>query len=128
VKYAKTLVALAAVAATVVPVLRSAGAESAPTRGRIPESSFRAGLTRANVPDFIVAYGRDGDPAGYVRADDMFPQDGKPPAASGVIVVVDDTLTRVVGHMYPGKGFVPAGQSPDAVPAASVPTTLKVVD
>src|SRR4051812_14833828 len=77
VKYAKTLVALAAVAATVVPVLRSAGAESAPTRGRIPESSFRAGLTRANVPDFIVAYGRDGDPAGYVRADDMFPQDGK---------------------------------------------------
>jgi hypothetical protein len=84
-----------------------------PTKGRIPEEAWKedGALDPALVPDFIVAYDRQGGIAGYVRKVDMFLEENDEP-----YVVVDESLTKVVGRMVAGRGFVPVG-----VPETSVP-------
>lgn len=91
-------------------------ADAPPTKGRIPEQAFEK--TRVNlklVPDHIVAYARDGEVAGYIRRAELFDDDGV--RRPGRLLVLDETLSRPVGHMVPGRGFVPIGMPDEAVPA-----------
>ena len=85
-----------------------------PTRGRIPDDAFgEEGLDIDIVPDYIAAYSRSGVIAGYVRKTDVFTETGVPKAR---VVVVDESLSRVVGHMVTERGFVPLGKSDGEVP------------
>ncbi|MEY4512895.1 MAG: hypothetical protein RLZZ450_5017 [Pseudomonadota bacterium] len=83
-----------------------------PTKGRVPPEAFKNGEIRPElVPDFIMAYNREGEIAGYVSKVDVFREGNDEP-----YVVVDESLTKPVGRMVPGRGFVPIG-----VPETSVP-------
>jgi hypothetical protein len=91
-----------------------------PTRGIIPnDATTGGGVDLDKVPDYIVAYGRDGQVAGYVAKADVFGVDHQPR-----LVVVDDTLKRVVGHMVVNRGFVPIGTDDDAIPTFEESTEL----
>jgi hypothetical protein len=95
-------------------------ATKAPTKGAVPPAAWRADGTVdfSLVPDFVSALARDGSIAGYVPRDIAIsdaPQSG--PAA-----VYGDDLVTVVGHMYPGRGFVPLGTDPEQVPEFPVST------
>ena len=85
-----------------------------PTKGYIPDEAFGAKSIKVElVPDYIVAYARNGDVAGYVRKTDYFVPAGQ---RSNRVEVVDETLSRTVGHMVRGRGFVPLGTPDDAIP------------
>lgn len=80
------------------------GDAGAPTKGPIPPEAQQPGGRGLNwelVPDFVTALARDGSNAGYVRKLDLMDP------GCETKTVVDETLTRVVGHMVPGGGFVP---------------------
>lgn len=82
------------------------------SKGRIPQTAFHADghIDRDKVPDFVVAYGRDGSEVGYVRKDDILPLQPRGPSEGATKVpVFDETLQRVVGAMVPGRGFVATG-------------------
>lgn len=98
----------------------SAAVSRTQSKGPIPDAAFRPGLPldTSIMPDFVPALGRDGQVAGYVAKGWLA---GPPPGFSGpvdtpVVPVVGDDLTTLVGHMYPGKGFVPVGADPRSVP------------
>jgi hypothetical protein len=90
-------------------------ATHAPTKGRIPAEAFQNGTLNADlVPDYVVAYGHDGEIVGYVRKGDLL---SLPKGAVPVNVeVVDEALARTVGRMVPGRGFVASGQAEEDVP------------
>jgi hypothetical protein len=71
------------------------------TKGPIPEDAINdAGmLDESRVPDFIPALDQSGEIAGYVRYCAIH--------AGGAIPVYADDLKTVLGHMIPGRGFVP---------------------
>jgi hypothetical protein len=71
------------------------------TKGPIPEDAINdAGIIdETRVPDFIPALDPQGEIAGYVRYCALH--------AGGAVDVYADDLKTVVGHMVPGKGFVP---------------------
>ena len=72
------------------------------TKGPIPSDAFNdAGmLDETRVPDFIPALDQEsGEIAGYVRFCAI--------GTGGAIPVYADDLKTVVGHMLPGRGFVP---------------------
>lgn len=74
-----------------------------PTKGPIPPEAHLPGgrgLDWTLVPDFVGAWAPDGSLAGYVRKQDLMDP------GCETKTVVDETLTRVVGHMVPGVGFV----------------------
>ncbi len=94
---------------------------SHPTMGPVPNSAFNGGQLNPNVmPDFVPASSHSGQIVGYVRKTDILPShsSGSPngiapsPASLGAIPVYNKALTKIVGHMYPGVGFVPIGQNP----------------
>ena len=90
------------------------------TKGPIPDDAVRNGeFNKALIPDFIPALDRNGDVAGYV-ARDLVISDGAPAEAPVPVFAAD--LKSLVGYMYPGRGFVPLGQSPDSVPL--IPATV----
>jgi len=79
------------------------------------------------VPDYIEALGRDGQPVGYVTREDALglgPQitdnTGRP--VDVPITVYAGDLATVVGHMVPGRGFVPLGADPKSIPEYDVKT------
>jgi hypothetical protein len=76
-------------------------ADREPTKGPIPDDAINeAGqLDESRVPDFIPAWGHDDKIAGYVRYCAIH--------AGGAVPVYADDLKTVVGHMLPGRGFVP---------------------
>lgn len=89
------------------------------TKGRIPEAAFVPGqpIKVDLVPDYIIAYDRSGEVAGYVSKEDLFGKKGATRRPEGAITVVDETLKNTVGQMVPGVGFVPSGAEPVSVPA-----------
>ncbi|MFN8622913.1 MAG: hypothetical protein U0869_19420 [Chloroflexota bacterium] len=99
--------------------------QGGPTKGPVPDDAYDADgmIIRERLPDFIAVTTRDGlGIAGYVARDDMFPPptkkwDGSDPP----LVVVDVSLTTVVGHMVPGQWFVPLEPQPSVSASASVP-------
>lgn len=97
-----------------------------PSKGQIPERAFLVNGTidPAQVPDFVSVLTRDGAVAGYVPKDYAIGTGftpfapgtpDNPPVARSVPVLGED-LATVVGHMVPGKGFVPVGIDPATVP------------
>ena len=132
---------------TVGPARAATGA-SAPTVGTIPDSAWGPGgqVDLSQVPDFVPALS-DGRVVGYVSKTQLFPStpvaspdrsqattglstyhaptatDQAAANAKLVKTVYASNLTTVVGHMYPGIGFVPDGQTPPAMPS-SPPTTV----
>jgi hypothetical protein len=71
------------------------------TKGPLPTDAVDdAGrLDESRVPDFIPALDREGEIAGYVRYCAI--------RGGGAIPVYADDLETLVGHMVPGRGFVP---------------------
>lgn len=120
------LASLVVVVGIVVVLNPAADSALSPSVGRVPESAFTPnGIDIAQVPDYVPALDQQGDVAGYVRKEDILPTDTNVAPSDGPVPVVDRSLERVVGHMHPGRGFVPLGQSPDDVPALPV-TTIEI--
>jgi hypothetical protein len=89
-----------------------------PTKGRIPDAAFEGDRINVDkVPDYFPVYARNGEIAGYIRKTDHFVSSDRRPRR---IVVVDETLTRAVGHMVVNRGFVPLGVRDEAVPEFEV--------
>jgi hypothetical protein len=93
------------------------------TKGPIPEAAWRAdgSMDLTIVPDFIPALGRDGTQVGFVQRDLVLADQATrpsrlPPSATTEIPVLADDLASIVGHMVPGRGFVPLGVDPASVP------------
>jgi len=74
------------------------------------------------APDFIAVAGRDGGIVGYVPKDYLFREPttsvGRPTEPE--IPVYAEDLRTLLGHMVAGKGFVPLGVDPAAVPTLPV--------
>ena len=125
----------------------SAPSASAPTVGTVPPDAFTAqGVDLSKVPDYIPVVDHSGAVVGYARKQDLFAP--PPPGASGTSAgpttqaqqqvqatsatpVYGPDLATVVGWVYPGRGFVPLGQSPALSPTANstldptvTPTTI----
>jgi len=120
------LASLLVVVGIVIVLNPAADSAPSPSVGPVPESAFTPnGIDVAQVPDYIPALDQQGDVAGYVRKEDILPSNANVTPSDGPVPVVDRSLERVVGYMYPGRGFVPLGQSPDDVPTLPV-TTLEI--
>lgn len=121
-RFSGVLFSLAALVVLSIAVIVSATQAGGPqlTKGPIPPDAIQNGVfNKALIPDFIPALDRDGQVAGYVARDLAIP-DGAP--ANAPIPVFASDLTTLVGHMFPGRGFVPIGASVDSVPA--IPVTV----
>lgn len=97
---------------------------SGPTRGSMPEPlpTRPDGSTDASrMPDYL-AVATSPTSRGWGKWLDLFgsmhPPDVKP--------VYADDLTTVIGHMYPGRGFVRLGTDPETVPEFPSTTTPAV--
>lgn len=98
--------------------------DSAPTMGRIPDDAYADDgmLIRERVPDYVAVWNRSGtEIAGYVSKEEAFP----PPSSDwdgtdAPLTVYDGTLKSVVGHMYPGRGFIAIGEDPESVRPAQM--------
>jgi hypothetical protein len=113
---------LSAVLFGVVALFAVAASAARPSVGRIPEAAFKPdGIDASQVPHYVPALDRQGNVAGYVQKEDILPQKGRR-QADGPILVVDESLERIVGHMHPGRGFVPLGRSLEDVPL--IPETI----
>jgi hypothetical protein len=89
------------------------------TKGPIP-SSPKGGLDFAKAPDFIAVAGPTNTPIGYAPRADVVPPPANQPlsgqSVGGVVPVYAGDLTTLIGHLYPGIGFVKIGKSPGSVP------------
>jgi hypothetical protein len=67
------------------------------------------------TPDFVsVVAGSSNEVVGYVKKTDMMPKIGNSYALTGagnVLPVYADGGSPLVGHLYPGRGFVPLAKS-----------------
>jgi hypothetical protein len=113
-----------------------------PTVGPVPPSAWKSGggIDLSQVPDFIPALS-NGKVVGYISKSEMFPTQPSPqpsgtnsqapyvaPTAADmaaqnaklVYTVYGPDLVTVVGHDYPGAGFVPLGGTPQ--PSSTVTT------
>ena len=96
------------------------------TRGTVPTSSNGA-IDSKQIPDFISALGRNGEIVGYIPRTYLLPAQANEPASSkvgGVAPVYASNLKTLVGHFYPGVGFVALGTSPASQPCIPEQTTL----
>ncbi|HLG68467.1 MAG TPA: hypothetical protein VKV36_11455 [Acidimicrobiales bacterium] len=110
---------------------------SVPVAGPIPPSAMSGGgIDWSQVPSFVPVTS-DGTVVGYVKRADLMPvpqgqpipgqvpsSSEQPPAAGAgpqapVVTVYGQDLSTVVGHEYPGKGFVPLGVDPSTVPSVA---------
>ena len=97
-----------------------------PTKGPIPQAAYLAnGIDAALVPDFVPVWGRDGTSvAGYIPKAYLLGQTVPTVTSSrpggDIAPVYADDLTTLVGHMYPGRGFVPLGVDPNSIPTIPV--------
>ena len=117
----------------------SASGSSTPSVGPVPSNAFASNgrVDLSKVPDYVPDLNQQGAVIGYSPKTDLFPPTTVPPAASqspaepyraptaadqaavearSIVPVYGSDLQTLVGHMYPGKGFVPLGESPDSVP------------
>jgi hypothetical protein len=91
----------------------------APTKGLLTNGAVLPDgtLDLSRAPDFIPASNSDGEIVGYVATKSVFLDLSDTP-----VPVFGDDLRTIVGHMAPGRGFVPLGTSPDTVPLLPVET------
>jgi hypothetical protein len=80
------------------------------SKGTMPPPGANGQVDPAAAPDFIAIASRtDGGIAGYARKEDVLgPQDDP-------VAVYAEDLHTIVGHLVPGKGFIPAGVDPGTV-------------
>jgi hypothetical protein len=122
-------IALALVAAIVI-VLNNPGPSHLSgtavglTKGTIPPSTDGT-IDTKKVPDFISALGRDGEIVGYIPRAYLLPRLPNQPVNSelgAIAPVYAGNLKTLVGHMYPGVGFVALGSSPVSQPCTPITT------
>lgn len=84
----------------------------------MPPSGPSGEVDARQAPDFIAVAGREADIVGYVPKRFMFPEETTSPVLPQLEPwpVYADDLRTLIGHMVPGKGFVPLGVDPVAVP------------
>ena len=89
------------------------------TKGTMPSSTSGGTFDTKKIPDFIRAVGRDGKVVGYIQKAYEVPGPANRPMSSktgSVAPVYASNLKTLVGHLYPGVGFVPLGKSPASEP------------
>ena len=101
-------------AIALIGIVMASGCTPAATKGTMPPPGPDGVVDASTAPDFLAVAGRDGGIVGYARKEDVLG-----PHASTVPVYGDD-LRTVVGQMVPGRGFVPTGVDPSAVPTLAV--------
>jgi hypothetical protein len=110
--------------AAVVIVVLGGGAvllqrNSGPTPHSVAQPSVGGPISikngKVHAPDFIGVIG-NGKLAGYEPRSYLFPTKG--PAQNEVAPVYARDLHTLVGHEYPGIGFVPLGRSPASEPCS----------
>jgi hypothetical protein len=89
-----------------------------PSKGPIPVA-VHGKLPWNLVPDYISVSGPNGKVVGYApRSDLLLPTSYVGPAPNGFgsmpIPVYASNLITLVGHLYPGHGYVPLGSSPNS--------------
>ena len=95
-----------------------------PSKGPIP-AAVHGKLPWNLVPDYISVAGPNGKVIGYAPRSDLLVSPslvGKPVPngfGSTPVPVYASNLTTLVGHLYPGIGYVPLGSSP--ISAACIP-------
>ena len=96
-----------------------------PTKGPVPQTSGRPPAWK-QIPDFVAVVS-GGRLIGYSPKGYLFPPPDKKvlpaSAAPTPIPVYASNLHTLLGHMYPGVGFVRLGQSIASVPCGPVATT-----
>jgi hypothetical protein len=103
------------------------GTAVGPTKSTIP-SSTNGTVDSERVPNFISALGRDGKIAGYIPRAYILPAGANQPSGSGVGAVAPvyaSNLKTLVGHFYPGVGFVPLGARPASEPCMPEQTSSR---
>lgn len=92
------------------------------TKGTIPPPPPGGGeVDQQHLPDYISAWNREGTAiAGYVPKACLFPEPGVVPMREEACPVFAEDLLTLVGHMVPGRGFVPLGADPADVPTFPV--------
>jgi hypothetical protein len=96
------------------------------TKGRVPQSAFtpNGAVDTSQVPDYVSVEDKTGTVVGYAPKDDLFPTPGQPISADQrVIPVYDSSLSKIIGHVYPGVGYVPHGEPVPQPSGPSAPTT-----
>jgi hypothetical protein len=93
-----------------------------------PMPHFGDGVTAdeyRQIPDYVSVANRDGPGiAGYVKKTDMLPLvNGRPMMNANVWPVYADGGSPLVGHFYPGKGFVSLAEDPDNIPGRTSTST-----
>lgn len=90
------------------------------TKGTVPTPT-NGTIVTTRIPDFISVTG-DGRIVGYAPRDYLFPSAGSDQTnlVGGVVPVYGPDLKTLVGHMYPGIGWVPIGDSPASGPCQQV--------
>lgn len=70
------------------------------------------------APEFIAVAGRDGGIVGYTPKKYLLPGSTTTlqPVVDAEIPVFGDDLLTPIGHLVPGKGFVPQGVDPGTIP------------
>jgi hypothetical protein len=125
---ASLVVAVVAAGATFLAVGGFGGSRptvAMPTKGRIPQSLdiTKGSVDLKDIPDFIAVV-KNNKVVGYVPSRDLFGGTLRALAATNPILpVYASDLKTLVGHMYPGVGFVAVGKSPDDVPCTNETTT-----
>lgn len=103
------MLAIGLVATTLI-----AGCSSFPSKGTMPPPGPDGVVDASAAPDFLAVGAGGGGVAGYARKEDVLGPGNAP------FPVYAEDLATVVGQMVPGKGFVPAGVDPAAVPTFRV--------
>lgn len=83
------------------------------SKGTMPPPAANGEVDPSTVPEFVAVAGASGI-AGYVAKDAVLG-----PSEQSWPVYADD-LRTVVGHLLPGRGFVPIGVDPASVPTFEV--------
>lgn len=92
---------------------------TSPTKGTMPAARSDGSVDPTQVPDFISTLDRSGHIVGYLKREALL----DPSHDNTPVTVYGDDLKTVVGHMYPGRGFVPVGQNAPTVPLLPSSTT-----
>jgi hypothetical protein len=93
------------------------------TAGTVPFPVQGGSVNPKRIPDFIETVGRTGKVVGYVPRAYLFPVARVNAPVSSKLGDVSPVYARdlktLVGHMYPGVGFVPLGTSPTSEPCVN---------
>jgi len=110
--------AIIGAAAFVADDLGTGGASprtSSLTAGTVPFPVQGGSLNPKKIPDFVETLGRTGKVVGYVPRAYLFSvtrvNESAPSKLGGVAPIYARDLKTLVGHMYPGVGYVPLGKS-----------------